>query len=84
MHNQLQTPIHTPTTPHAPHIPPKTDKQATTPLTYTWECARADGRPCFGAAGRGNIAGHVWIVPAGVLTSEIEHTFTVTVSKGGW
>jgi len=53
------------------------------PFFFNWECAREDGRPCFGANGRGDIAGGVWTIPPGVLTTDKAHTFQVTVSKNG-
>ncbi|GBF98657.1 hypothetical protein Rsub_11651 [Raphidocelis subcapitata] len=57
------------------------DKLNTVPLAYDWWCIREDGRPCFGANGRGSIAGAVWVIPAGVLTTDVAHNFYVAVSK---
>jgi hypothetical protein len=54
------------------------------PLAFDWLCQRDDGKPCFGAAGRGNVNGATWTIPAGTLETGAAHTFSVTVSKGEW
>lgn len=52
------------------------------PLRFEWACARDDGRPCFSADSRGVINGSTWLVPGSLLEAEVNHTFTVTISKG--
>ncbi|KAI8464953.1 MAG: hypothetical protein J3K34DRAFT_489498 [Monoraphidium minutum] len=57
------------------------DPKSLEPLAFEWACVTADNKPCFATANRGNVAGAVWTIPAGLLTTGVSHTFTVTVSK---
>ncbi|GFR46952.1 hypothetical protein Agub_g8601 [Astrephomene gubernaculifera] len=53
-------------------------------LTFTWSCVREDyPSPCFSSSAQGDadsVPG-VWSIPPGLLTTNVWHTFTVTVSK---
>lgn len=60
------------------------DPTGNTPMTVAWECIRADyPAPCFAGTDYGEQSGLGWKLKATLLTANIQHTFKVTVSKGG-
>ena len=60
------------------------DPNGKQPLTYLWECVREDfPTPCFSTLDRGVQRAGKWTFSARLLDPNIEHTFRVTVVKGG-
>ena len=59
------------------------DPNGNKPLSFAWECVRADfPAPCFASTDRGTQKGARWTLNATLLTPDIEHTFRVIVNKG--
>jgi hypothetical protein len=59
------------------------DPNGNRPMVVEWECVRADyPSPCFAGTNYGEQRGTQWRFEADLLQDDIQHTFTMTVSKG--
>lgn len=59
------------------------DPSNTVPISYAWSCLRDDLQPCFKTKDFGNRGATNWYFPAGLLDVGVNHTFSITVIKGG-